>query len=45
VQPDIARALSERVRMKAAEQYVRILASRAALSGIDLDPPRSALVQ
>ena len=45
VQPDIARALSERVRMKAAEQYVRILASRAALSGIELDPPRSALVQ
>ena len=45
VRPDIARALSERVRTKAAEQYVRILASRAAISGIDLEPAQSALVQ
>ena len=45
VRPRIARSLTERVRAKAAEQYVRILTSRATITGIDLGAAGSALVQ
>ena len=45
VQPRIAAALSEAVRAKAAEQYVRILASRASISGVDLGAAASPLVR
>jgi peptidyl-prolyl cis-trans isomerase C len=45
VQAQIARSLGESVRTKAAEQYVRILASKASISGIDLGAAASSLVQ
>ena len=45
VQARIAQTLTETVRTKAAEQYVRIPASRASISGIDLGAAASPLVQ
>jgi peptidyl-prolyl cis-trans isomerase C len=45
VQAQIAQTLTETVRTTAAEQYVRILASRASMSGIDLGAAASPLVQ
>ncbi len=45
VQSCIAARLRARVRAKAAEQYVRILASRASITGVDLGAAASSLVQ
>jgi peptidyl-prolyl cis-trans isomerase C len=45
VEREIADRLREAVRTKAAEQYVRILASRARITGIDLGGAASPLVQ
>jgi peptidyl-prolyl cis-trans isomerase C len=45
VQAQIARTLVQSVRTKAAEQYVRVLASGASISGIDLGAAASSLVQ
>ena len=45
VRPRIAETLSQRVRAKAAEQYVRILASKASISGVDLGAAATPLVQ
>lgn len=45
VQAHIRAALSERVRTKAAEQYVRVLAAAASIAGIDLGAAASALMQ
>lgn len=44
-QPQVAARLRERVQAKAAEQYVRILASRANVVGVDLGASSSLLVQ
>jgi peptidyl-prolyl cis-trans isomerase C len=44
-QPRIADRLRERVRAKAAEQYVRVLASRARISGVDLGAADTPLLQ
>ncbi len=43
--PRIERILTERVRAKAAEQYVRVLAARASIAGIDLGAAATPLVQ
>ena len=45
VQPQIARTLSERVRAKADEQYVRLLAASASITGVDLGAATSPLVR
>jgi peptidyl-prolyl cis-trans isomerase C len=45
VHAGIAAMLSERVRATAAEQYVRVLAARARISGIDLGAAATPLVQ
>ncbi len=45
VHAHIRAALAERVRTKAAEQYVRLLAAEASISGIDLGAAATALVQ
>jgi peptidyl-prolyl cis-trans isomerase C len=45
VQARIANLLSARVRSKAAEQYVRMLAAKASIVGIDLGAAASPLVQ
>ena len=42
--PTIARMLEREARTKAAEQYVRILAARAAVTGVDLGAARSPLI-
>ena len=44
-QPRIAARLRSRVQAKAAEQYVRILAARAKIIGVDLGAAGSLLVQ
>jgi peptidyl-prolyl cis-trans isomerase C len=44
-QPRIADGLRERVRAKAAEQYVRMLASRARIAGVDLGAADTPLMQ
>jgi len=44
-QPRIADRLRERVRTKAAEQYVRVLAARARIVGVDLGAAGSPLLQ
>ncbi len=44
-QPHIAARLRARVRAKAAEQYVRVLASRAHIAGVDLGAADSPLLQ
>jgi peptidyl-prolyl cis-trans isomerase C len=41
----IERTLAERVRSKAAQQYVQVLAARASISGIDLCAVASPLMQ
>jgi len=41
----IARYLSESVRRKALQQYIRLLAAEAAISGIDFDAADSPLLQ
>jgi peptidyl-prolyl cis-trans isomerase C len=43
--PQIRASLTERVRTKAAEQYVRMLAAQAAVSGIDLGAAASPLLR
>lgn len=43
--PRIADRLRERVRSKAAEQYVRVLAARARITGVDLGAAGSPLLQ
>ena len=45
VRPHIAAELAARVRAKAAEQYVRLLAARARIQGVDLGIPSSPLLQ
>jgi peptidyl-prolyl cis-trans isomerase C len=45
VRAQVQQALIERARMKAAEQYVRMLAAQADLSGVDLRAAASPLVQ
>lgn len=45
VADQIAARLSEKVQLKAAEQYVRMLASRARIAGVDLGATGSLLVQ
>jgi peptidyl-prolyl cis-trans isomerase C len=45
VKADIERELTQRVRTKAAEQYVRLLAGKATIAGIDLHASASALMQ
>jgi peptidyl-prolyl cis-trans isomerase C len=45
VKADIERELTQRVRTKAAEQYVRLLAGKATIVGIDLRASASALMQ
>lgn len=44
-QPVVAARLRERVSAKAAEQYVRVLAARARISGVDLGAADSPLLQ
>ena len=44
-QPHIARLLAERVKLKAAQQYVCMLAGAAAIEGIDFAAAASPLVQ
>ena len=43
--PHLAARLSARVQAKATEQYVRVLAARARIAGVDLDAAQSALLQ
>lgn len=45
VEADIARFLAERVRHKAMQQYVAVLASRAKIEGIELAETNGPLVQ
>ncbi|GGI54915.1 peptidylprolyl isomerase [Oxalicibacterium solurbis] len=45
VADDIARFLAERVRHKAMQQYVTVLASQAQLEGVDLGAANGPLVQ
>jgi peptidyl-prolyl cis-trans isomerase C len=45
VRAGIARFLAARVQAHALQQYVRVLAGRAAIDGVDLDPAASPLVQ
>ncbi len=45
VQAQIARRLTERVRLKAAQQYVRLLAASARIEGVAFDAATSPLVQ
>ncbi|HEY6772650.1 MAG TPA: peptidylprolyl isomerase, partial [Oxalicibacterium sp.] len=45
VADDIARFLAERVRHKAMQQYVTVLASQAQLEGVDLGASNGPLVQ
>jgi len=45
VEAEIARFLSERVRHKAIQQYVTVLASRARIEGVDLGEASGPLVQ
>jgi peptidyl-prolyl cis-trans isomerase C len=45
VEADIARYLDERVRHKAIQQYVTVLASRARIEGADLGETNGPLVQ
>jgi peptidyl-prolyl cis-trans isomerase C len=45
VHAEIRAGLTERVRMKAAEQYVRMLAAQAAVTGIDLGAAASPLLR
>ncbi|OLL32069.1 peptidylprolyl isomerase [Burkholderia sp. SRS-W-2-2016] len=45
VEADIARFLGERVRHKAIQQYVSVLASRARIEGADLGAANGPLVQ
>src|SRR5581483_2137614 len=45
VREGIAGRLREQVRRKALQQYLRILAGQAQVSGIDFDAPASPLVQ
>lgn len=45
VEADIARFLGERVRHKAIQQYVTVLASRARIEGADLGEANGPLVQ
>lgn len=45
VADDIARFLAERVRHKAMQQYVTVLASQAQLEGVDLGATNGPLVQ
>jgi peptidyl-prolyl cis-trans isomerase C len=45
VQATIARYLAARVQAQALQQYVRVLAARAAIDGVDLDPAPSPLLQ
>ena len=44
-QAQIARRLAERVRLKAAQQYVRLLAASARIEGVAFDAATSPLVQ
>ncbi|QCP53596.1 peptidylprolyl isomerase [Trinickia violacea] len=45
VEPEIARFLDERVRFKATQQYVEILASRAKIEGVAFGEANGPLVQ
>ena len=45
VQAQIAHRLAERVRLKAAQQYVRLLAASARIEGVAFDAATSPLVQ
>jgi len=45
VRESIATYLSERVQARALAQYVRVLAGKAEIEGIDLDAAASPLLQ